>query len=40
MFKRILCPVDFDSSSLEALRAARDLAIVIPLHLWSGSAIV
>ncbi len=27
MFKRILCPVDFDSNSLEALRVARELAI-------------
>jgi universal stress protein A len=26
MFKRILCPIDFDGNSLEALRMARDLA--------------
>lgn len=27
MFKRILCPVDFDSNSLDALRVACDLAM-------------
>jgi universal stress protein A len=27
MFRRILCPFDFDSNSLEALRVARDLAM-------------
>jgi len=34
LFKKILCPIDFDENSIAALDAARDLAVDPNATVW------